>query len=49
MMLKCDAQITGLPRTDNTAPGAGRCPEDHKLPRVAAQTGIEYDLIMSCR
>lgn len=45
MMLKCDAQITGLPRTDNCT---GRCPEDHKLPRVAAQIGIEYDLIMSC-
>jgi hypothetical protein len=27
-------------------PGTAR---DHKLPRVAAQIGIEHDLIMSCR
>jgi hypothetical protein len=44
MMLKCNAQIAGLPRTDGAAPKARRCRDDpHQLPGDAAQTAVEHD------
>jgi hypothetical protein len=50
MMLKCNAQIAGLLRTDGTAPGTRRRRDGpNQVPRNAALTGIEHDPIMSCR
>jgi hypothetical protein len=50
MMLKCNAQIAGLLRTDSTAPGARRRRDGpNQIPWNAALSGIEHDAIMSCR
>jgi len=48
-MLKCNAQIDALHRTDDAAEVGRRRDDPNKLSRVAAQIGIEHDLIMSCR
>jgi hypothetical protein len=48
-MPKRSAQISGLPRTDDTASEARRRLEDsNERYRSAAQTGIEHDPIMRC-